>query len=68
MAKFEEKVKLREQGMTYAQIADKLGISKQAVAQALSQYNPKQFRFIKETTCIYKGLREWMNKNKVSVA
>lgn len=60
-----EKLALREQGMTYQQIADRLGISYQAVAQALGEYNPNHFHYVPETSCIYPNLRKWMNDNKV---
>ncbi len=66
MSSMEEKFELREQGLTYTQIAEILGISKQAVRQSLAKYNPKHFQPFNEEGCIYKGLREWLNRNKVS--
>lgn len=68
MATYEQKRALREQGMTYQQIADKLGISKQAVAQTLAKTDTARARQIKPSMCIYPGLRNWMNANKVSMA
>lgn len=68
MSSYEEKLELREQGLSYTQIAEKLGVSPQAVRQALAKHNPKYFQFVTEKGCIYKGLREWMNENKVSRA
>lgn len=63
-----QKKALRDQGMTYQQIADALGISHQAVAQTLSRYNANHFKIVTPSRCAYKGLREWMNENKVHVA
>lgn len=68
MGSYEEKLELREQGLSYTQIAEKLGVSPQAVRQALAKHNPKYFQFVTEKGCVYKGLREWMNENKVSRA
>jgi predicted transcriptional regulator len=65
MATKQEKMALREQGMTYRQIADHFGISYQAVAQALGEYNPNHFKYISETGCVYPNLRKWLNDNKV---
>lgn len=65
MATKQEKLALREQGMTYRQIADHFGISYQAVAQALAEYNPKHFKRVSESGCIYPNLRKWLNDNKV---
>lgn len=66
MATKQEKLALREQGMTYQQIADRLGISYQAVAQALATHNTKHFHYISESCCIYPNLRKWLNENQVS--
>ena len=68
MSSYEEKLKLQEQGFSYTQIAKILGISPQAVRQALSKHNPNYFRPFSEKGCIFKGLREWLNRNKVSRA
>ena len=59
-------IALREQGMTYQQIADKVGVSKQYIAQICGKRNPRHFRVITEEGCIYPNLRAWMNDNKVS--
>lgn len=68
MATKQEKMALREQGMTYQQIADHFGISYQAVAQTLAKYNPNKFCFVRPSGCVYTGLRNWMNKNKVGIS
>lgn len=58
-------LEMREDGMTYQQIADELGCSKSYVGQLLGAFNPLHFRAVTEEGCIYPGLREWMNDNKV---
>lgn len=68
MSTLEQKKELRNKGLTYQEIANELGISKQAVAQSLSKYSPSYFRNVRHETCIYKGLRYWMNENKVTIA
>ena len=65
MTNRERAVELREQGFTYQQIADKLGVTKAYIGQLVSGFNPRYFRMITEEQCVYPGLREWMNDNKV---
>ena len=57
---------LREQGLTYQQIADKLGVSRQYVGVLCVRSTPRGFQFITEKGCIYPNLRDWMNENRVS--
>ena len=56
----------RNSGMSYQEIADKHGVSRQYVAQICSKYEPSQFRFIKEKSCIYPNWRKWMNEERCS--
>lgn len=56
----------RERGMTYHQIAEKHGVSRQAVAQACSKYSPGHFRPYTAEQVVYPNLRRWLNENKVS--
>jgi transcriptional regulator with XRE-family HTH domain len=55
----------RKNGLTYQQIADKYGVSKQTVGQACRTYNANMYRPVTPKRCIYVNLRNWMNKNKV---
>lgn len=66
MATKEEKLVLREQGMSYQQIADYFGISYQAVAQPLAKHNPNKFRYVRESGCVYPNIRKWLNDNRVN--
>lgn len=56
---------LRDQGMKYREIAEKLGVSNQYVSMVCAQYDPAHFQYIGES-CVYPNLRNWMNENKVS--
>jgi hypothetical protein len=49
--------------MTYAEIADIYGCSRQNVGQACTS---KQRLYVRPKWCIYEGLRDWMNENCVS--
>ena len=60
--------KLRESGVTYAEIANKYGISKQRVYQLIGGKDEKLFKPITTERCVYGGLRKWMNDNKVCVS
>lgn len=56
----------RENGLSYQQIADKYGVSKQAVHQVCSKYTPARFRYWTQKMCIYVNLRNWLNDNKIT--
>lgn len=68
MSTYFDKKRMREQGMTYHQIADELGVSVGTVANALADGNPPYFRPFNKERCIYAGLRKWLNDNQVSIA
>lgn len=57
---------LREQGLTYREIASRLGVTYQAVAQVCAKQGFAQFRKITPAGCVYPALRDWMNSNYVS--
>ena len=56
---------LRDQGFTYQQIADKLGVSRQRVCQICGRQDEAHFRVVTEH-CVYKNIRQWMNLHRVS--
>ena len=56
---------LTEDQLTYAEIARKLGVSRQAVHQLVNR--KYKFTPITETQCIYKGLRNWLNANHIKI-
>lgn len=56
----------RVAGMTYAQIGEKYGLSKQRVGQLIGHSNKYCFRVIKKEGCKFVNLRNWMNKNSIS--
>lgn len=61
----------RAQGMTYEQIGEKVGLSKQRVFQLVgggTDRAKKHFRTITEEQCVYPNIRKWMNENSVSKA
>lgn len=53
--------------MTYAAIAKKYGVSRQAVHQCVKEYGALSIN-IKPTTVIFPGLRQWMCKNHIFVS
>lgn len=57
---------LRDQGLTYREIAEKCGVSKQAVHIACRAGNTSWFRPFKDESCVYPRLKDWLNANKVS--
>ena len=64
----QQMTEMKNGGKTYQEIADEFGISRQRVHQMISTGDPKFFRYITTSSCIYKGLRKYMNDNKVSMA
>jgi transcriptional regulator with XRE-family HTH domain len=56
----------REKGLTYKQIAEKYGVSCQAVHSACAKSAPHLFKPYNERQVVYPFLRRWMNDNKVS--
>ena len=66
MTRYEEIVAYRQQGMTYKEIATKIGVTKQRVAQIIGKQSIPHFRPIIHEDCIFPNLMKWMNENKVS--
>ena len=59
-------IKMHESGMTYAEIGAVMGISKQRVFQLIGKIRKGCFKPISKEQCIYIGIRNYMNENKVS--
>ena len=68
MSRTDEYRALRDQGLTYREIAARCGVSYQAVAQVCAKSKATQFRKISTKSCAYPSLREWMNAHYVSTA
>lgn len=66
MKKCEVYRKERENGLTYQEIADKYGVSRQMVAQACGKFQPARFRYVTETGCPFINIRNWMNFYKIT--
>ena len=58
---------LLKNGMTYAEIGCRFGISRQRVSQLIGKGNKNYFRAIKCDRCVYVGVRKWLTDNKISV-
>jgi len=56
----------REKGLKYREIAEKYGVSKQAVAQHCGKYHPARFIPYDEKGCRYVNLRKWLNNEKLT--
>lgn len=63
----EEMRKLYESGMTFAEVGEEFGISKQRVFQLIGGKTKNLFRTVNKERCIYDGLRKWLNDNRISV-
>ena len=54
----------RERGMTYQEIAEKYGISRQAAHMSCMQAGGISYNPISERGCIWPNLRKWLNADK----
>ena len=57
---------MRDEGYSYAKIADACGVSKQRVFQLIGGIHHKTPKLLTETECVYPNLRKYMNENKIS--
>lgn len=60
-------IEMHEIGRTYRQIGETFGVSRQRVFQMIGGGNNKHFRYINTNMCIFKGIRKYMNDNKISI-
>lgn len=67
MNRAEEFSALRQQGLTYREIADQYGVSYQAIAQQLRGSYHSCFRGVSKEKVVFDGLRDWMNDNEVGM-
>lgn len=62
-------IKMRLDGYTYQEIADKYGISRQCVQQSIANFTGKE-RAVKKSSldkCIYPNLKKYMIGNNISM-
>lgn len=59
-------LELRREGWSLPAIAKNFGLSRQRVHQLIGKRDLQFFKMITEKQCVFKGLREWMNKKGVS--
>lgn len=66
-----EMIKMRLDGCTYQEIADKYGVSRQCVYQAIVNFTRREsstrVRKSPFDRCIYPNLRQWMYENKITL-
>ena len=58
-------IRERESGLTYREIAEKHGVSFQAVVNACGRHAPGRFKPFTASQVVYPNLRRWLNENKV---
>lgn len=59
-------IELREQGLTYQEIGEKVGLSRQRIFQLIGG-DRKTKVCVKPHQCMYDAIRLWMNNNNVSM-
>lgn len=59
-------LRLYEAGLTYQEIGDAAGISKQRVFHIIGKSNRERFRTITKEQCAFEGLRQYLNENRIS--
>lgn len=58
----------REKGLTYQAIADKFGVTKQAVQCVCGKNCDAKFRRWDASKCVYPNVRKWLNENRITKA
>ena len=64
-----EMIKMRLDGCTYQEIADKYGVTRQCVQQSIANFTGKERTARKSSLdrCIYPNIRKWMLDNNISM-
>ena len=60
-------LQLFESGLTYQEIGDVAGVSKQRVFQLIGKSDRDSFRYITKERCFFDGLRDYLNENRISI-
>ena len=60
-------LQLFESGLTYQEIGDVAGVSKQRVFQLIGKTDRDSFRYITKERCFFDGLRDYLNENRISI-
>lgn len=55
----------RNNGLNNRQIAEKYGVSYQAVASVIAKADPSRFQPFTKKQVVYPSLRRWLNENRV---
>lgn len=64
--KHEKYLEDRKLGMTYREIAEKYGVTFQAVQYACTRDGDGSFRYVQPDEVVYPNLLRWLNENKVT--
>ena len=54
-------------GLTYREIGEVAGISKQRVFQIIGNTDRTKFRDLTKEQCVFDGLRRYLNENRISI-
>lgn len=60
-------LQLFDAGLTYQEIGDAAGVSKQRVFQLIGKSDRTRFRTITKEQCVFDGLRRYLNENRISL-
>ena len=59
---------MKNNGKTYREIGEVFGVSRQRVCQMIGRGDTRFFRHVSAKSCVYKGVRKYLNDNKISIA